>query len=149
MSRVKILGKSLKKEEVEALVALITEAGCDAERAEIVESIGEPEPDCLDELIFVLATPQTCADPTLEKEFAKVLNGGRRAIWIWPKEAATADIPEATKKYSYSIIPWSAKKLASVVADDDVTCFELPTGEPLPKVEMERNLCVEEVKKTK
>src|SRR5262249_28783717 len=141
MSHMKIFGKSLTKEEVKELVGLVVDAGCAADEIKIIESVSEPELNCEDEVILVLATPQTCSDPNLEGELSNVPDGGRRAIWVWPKDATTAEVPEGTKKYSYSIIPWSAEKLAAVVADDDFTCFELPTGESLPKVEMERNLC--------
>ena len=43
-----------------------------------------------------------------------------------------------------AIFRWSAGKLRAVMADDDVTYFEKPDGIPMPKVETERNLCVEE-----
>ncbi len=149
MSDIKILGKTLKAEEVEALTGLATEAGCDVHDIEVVESVGEPDPDCDDEILLILATPATCSQPDLEKDMAKAMNGARRVIWVWPKDGEAAEVPEATKKYSYSIIPWNAEKLSAVAANDDVTCFELPTGQPLPKEKTERNLCVEEIKKPK
>jgi hypothetical protein len=149
MARIKILGKMLTDEEVEALKALGAEAGCEAGDIEVVESVGEPDPDCEDEIIFVLATPRTCADPDLEQELAKIPNGGRRTICIWPKGSQPFELPPATTKYSYSIVPWSVEKLRVVVADDDITCFESPTGQPLPKARTERNLCVEQVGKPK
>jgi hypothetical protein len=149
MSEVKIFGKTLTKQEVASLKALAVEAGCDLKNIEVLDSIGEPDPDSDDEVVLILATPATCSQADIEKEMAKAVNGARRAIWVWPKEAAIAEVPEATKKYSYSVVSWNAEKLAAVVADDDVTCFELPTGQPMPKVKMEHNLCVEDPKKQK
>jgi hypothetical protein len=146
MTRIKILGKVLSDEEVAAVKALAEAAGCQVGQIEVVRSVGEPDPDCEDEIIFVLTTPDTCADPNLEQELAKTPNGGRRAICIWPKDSQPFELPPATTKYSYSIVPWNAEKLRVVVADDDITCFESPTGEPLPKVPTERNLCVEQGK---
>jgi hypothetical protein len=134
MAYIRIFGKALTDREVEALKALGAEAGCVVSDIEVVKSVGEPDPDCDDEVIFVLATPDTCADPDLEQELAKAPNGGRRVICIWPKDSQSSELPPAAAKYSYSIIPWSAEKLRVVVADDDITCFESPTGEPLPKV---------------
>jgi hypothetical protein len=149
MSEVKILGKILTNHDVMELKALAAEAGCDLKNIEVVDSIGEPDPDSEDEVVLILATPATCSQADLEKEMAKAMNGARRAIWVWPKGAATAEVPEAAKKYSYSVVPWNAEKLAAVIADDDVICFELPTGQPMPKVKMEHNLCVEDPKKQK
>lgn len=149
MPDIKIFGKNLTNQEIEALKALAAEAGCDHKKINVVESIEGPDTEGDDEVILILATPATCSQADLEKEMAKAASGVRRAVWVWPKEGPTADVPEATRKYSYSVVPWDAKKLAAVVADDDVTCFELPTGQPMPKVEMEHNLCVEDPKKPK
>lgn len=149
MSGVKIFGKSLTNQEVAALKALAAEAGCDPKSLQVIDSIGEPDPDGDDEVVLILATPTTCVEAGLEKEMAKAANGARRAIWVWPKGATTGEVPEATKKYSYSVVPWNAEKLAAVVADDDVVCFELPSGQSMPKVKMEHNLCVEDPKKPK
>lgn len=149
MSNVKILGKKLTKQEVTALKALVSEAGWDPKDVQVVESITEPDPANDDEVVLILATPSICSESNIEKEMAKAANGSRRAIWIWPKEATASVVPEACKKFSYSVVSWDAKKLAAVIADDDVTCFELPTGQPMPKVKMEHNLCVEDLKKLK
>jgi hypothetical protein len=149
MSDVKIFGKTLTGAEVKALAALAAEAGCAVENIKVVESIGEPDAGRGDEIVLILATPATCSQPDLEKEMARAMNGARRVIWVWPENGRAADVPGPTKKYSYSIIPWSAEKLAAVAADDDITCFELPSGQPLPKEKTERNLCVEEIKKPK
>jgi hypothetical protein len=148
MADIRIFGKTLSEQEVERLKALLAEAGCDPLRITVIDSIGHPDPDCEDEIVLLLATSATCSAPILEKEMANVMNGSRRAIWVWPMDGAPA-VPEATKKYSYSVVPWNAGKLAAVIADDDMTCFELPTGQPLPKEKTERNLCIEETKKPK
>jgi hypothetical protein len=149
MNDVKIFGKSLSNEEVAALKALAIEAGCDPMEIDVVDSISGSDTDSDDEILLILATPATCSETDLEKEMAKAASGVCRTIWVWPKEAPIADVPEATKKYSYSMVPWDAQKLAAVIADDDVTCFELPTGQPMPKEKMEHNLCVEDPKKPK
>jgi hypothetical protein len=67
-----------------------------------------------------------------------------RAIWVWPQNATDANPPPPAKKYCYSIVSWDAKKFRAVAADDDVTCFENPDGTSRPKVDTERNLCVDE-----
>jgi hypothetical protein len=144
VTRVKIFGRKLTEAEVHAVKALADEAGCLADQIEVMASIGEPDPDGEDEVILMLATPDTCADADLEKDLARALNGGRRVIWIWPKEGEKAELPAAAAKYSYSAISWNAEKLRIVAAADDVMCFESPIGEPLPKVPTERNLCVDE-----
>jgi hypothetical protein len=133
-----------------AVAELAAEAGCSREEIEVIPSIGDPIPDCDDEIVLVLISPATCADPDLEEELKKTPNGGRRAICIWPREGdIPAEPPSAANKYGYSIIPWNADKLRAVAADDDALCFETPTGAPLPKVEMEHNLCVDEKAKPK
>lgn len=145
MRRIWILGKALTKDEVAKLTKLAVEAGCSLDEIEVVPSIGDPTPDCDDEIVLVMMSPSTCSDPSLESELAKTPNGGRRVICIWPHDGELPiEPPSAARKYGYSIIPWAPDKLRSVAADDDVLCFETPSGEPLPKVETERNLCVDE-----
>jgi hypothetical protein len=146
MTRVKILRKKLNNDEIEKLKLLAVTAGYVHEEIELLDTISEPDVDCDDEVILVLASRDTCADPDLEKELAKTPNGGRRAVCVWPEGAEPSELPAAVMKYCYSIIPWNAEKLQAVAADDDIMCFESATGEPLPKVETERNLCVEEGK---
>jgi hypothetical protein len=111
--------------------------------------VGDPDSNVDDEVILVLGTAPICADAETEANLAKAANGARRAIWIWPQDSAAAELPPGAAKYSYSVIPWDSEKLRAVSADDDVTCFETPSGEPLPKVPTERNLCVEEKVKVK
>lgn len=149
MRRVTIFGKTLTHQEIRGLKALAEIAGCDGQEIEAAQAIGDPNPDVDDDLVLILATPATCSLPDLESEMAKAMNGARRVIWVWPEDGSTTEVPEPTKKYSYSIVPWDAEKLARVIADDDVICFETPTGDPLPKEKTERNICVEEQKKPK
>ena len=142
MTRMKIFGKRLTESEIDAVKALVDESGNLVDQIEVVTLIGEPDPDGEDEAILMLATPDTCSDPDLGKELEKSPNGGHRVIWIWTKDAETADMPAAANKYCYSVIPWNADRLRAVAADDDATCFEQPNGEPLPIVPTDRNLCV-------
>jgi hypothetical protein len=144
LTRIKIFARKLTEAETETVAVLAADAGCLADQIEVITSMGNPDPDSEDEVILLLGTPNTCADPDLENDLAQALKGNHRVIWIWPKDAETAALPGAAAKYSYSVIPWNAEKLSAVVADDDVLCFESPSGDPLPKVTTERNLCVDE-----
>jgi hypothetical protein len=146
MVKIEILGHGLTDEVKEKLIELLHSSGCEDRYIEVVQTIPDPDPDCDDEIVVVFATPDVCADPNLEGELTQAQNGGRRAICIWPEGSTTGEVPAAAAKYAYSIVPWDSHKLKKVVADDDFTCFETPTGEPLPTVETERNLCVDEPK---
>jgi hypothetical protein len=150
MRRIQILKKGLTENEVRRMEALALDAGCESEEIEIVEAVGEPDAACDDEIILVLASAATCADPELEAELAAAQRGGRRAVCIWPQEGTMVrEPPVAAKKCAYSIIPWDAEKLRVVAADDDELRFEMPDGQPLPVPETERNLCVDEKAKPK
>jgi hypothetical protein len=149
VTRFKIFGRKLTDAEVAAVKVLADEAGCMVNQIEVTTSIGEPDPEAEDEVILVLGTTDTCADVQLENDLATVPKGGRRVIWIWPQAAAPAQLPAAAAKYSYSVISWNAERLRAVAGDDDVTCFESPIGDPLPKVPMKRNLCIDEKVKAK
>jgi len=145
MRRFKILKKGLSQQEVKEMKALAIDAGFKLEEIETVDSVGEPDAACDDEIILVLASPATCVDPELESELTAAQLGGRRTICVWPEEGVTVpEPPAAAKKYAYSIIRWDADKLRVVAADDDEMCFETPDGRPLPAPETERNLCVDE-----
>lgn len=145
----KIFGKNLTTQETSDLTVLVEEALGHEAQIEILDLIGSADPTCDDEIIFALMSPPVCGDPDLEKNLASAQNGGRRVICIWPKDQATVDLPLATKKYAYSVISWDANKLSTVIADDDIMCFESSVGEPLAKVEVERNMCVDEPGKPK
>jgi hypothetical protein len=150
MRRFKILKKGLSSKEVKAMNALAVDAGFKTDEIEMVDSVGEPDAACDDEIILVLASPATCADPELESELAAAQRGGRRTICVWPEEGAAApEPPDAAKKYAYSIIRWDADKLRVVAVDDDELCFGSQDGQPLPVPKTERNLCVDEKAKPK
>jgi hypothetical protein len=150
MRRFKIHSKGLSEDELHRMKALALEAGAVSEEIKIIDSVGEPDADCSDEIILLLASPPVCADPGLEKELAAAQRGGRRAVCIWPQgQEAPTEAPAAAKKYAYSIIRWDPVKLRTVAADDDELCFEAPDGQPLPAPKMERNLCVDEKAKPK
>jgi hypothetical protein len=144
MTSTTIFGRGLNPLEIENMLSLLAEAGsCDGPVA-VVEAITAVSPDQDDAVILLLGNPATCADNELEANLAQVPASMQRAIWVWPKNSTEANIPSAARKYCYSIVPWSASKLRAAMADDDVTCFEKPDGIPMPKVETERNLCVDE-----
>jgi hypothetical protein len=145
MRRIKILRKGLREADVNALSALLTKAGFSAKEIEIIGSIGEPDVNCEDELFAVLLSSE---NPELEKDLAASHRGGRRTICIWPANARVdSEPPDSVLKHAYSVVPWNADKVRAAAANDDVLCFERPDGQPLPKAETERNLCVEEAKK--
>jgi hypothetical protein len=145
MRRIKVLVKHLSSGDVGAVRKLLSEVGCLLEELELVETLGEPTPECDDEIVLVLMSEAVCADPNLGDELAKTPNGGRRVICIWPGDGGVpAEEPDAVGKYAYSIISWSADKLRAAMADDDVLTFETCSGAPRPTVDTERNLCVGE-----
>jgi len=149
MTRFTLLAKQLTEVEIGALKELVADAGCSADKIAVVNAVGDPDPDIEDEVILVLGTAAASADAELESNLAKAANGAGRAIWVWPQDSTVSALPAAAGKYCYSVIPWSSDKLSAVSADDDVTCFETPSGEPLPKVPTERNVCVEVKAKAK
>lgn len=144
MRRIRILAKALSEDEIKAAAQLLEDAGFEGDEVDVVDEVGEPLADCDDELALIVLTDEVCGGADLEQQLAKQHNGGRRAICVWPATAPlTAEPPLAVRKYAYSIIPSDANKLGEVCGDDDVTRFEAPSGEPLPKPEMDR-LCNEE-----
>lgn len=147
--RIRILSRSLEAPEVAALVAFATEAGFSAEEIEVTPVVGDPLTNCDDEIILVTLSA-VAPDAGLDDELKKIQNGARRAICVWQNEIpAKVKIPIAATKYAYSIIPRNVEKLRAVVADDDILYFETPDGQPIPKVDTERNLCVDENAKPK
>jgi hypothetical protein len=144
MVKVMILGRWLSPQEIAALLALIAESGLGNGAVEVVETIVAVTEDLDDAIVLVMGTADACGDSDLEAILAQAPATGQRAIWIWPKGSTKSAPPPAAKKYCYSIVSWDAKKLAAVMADDDVTCFEYASAEPIPKVETERNCCVDE-----
>jgi hypothetical protein len=150
MRKVRVLARGLTQAEVEAAKKLAVEGGCTPDEIDVVAELGEPDPECDDELVLVIMTPTLCGDTKLETELKKSPNGGRRAICVWPAQAAgKQEPPAAVSNYAYSIIPWSADKFRAVAADDDVMCRETPDGVAMPQVKMEHNCCVDEGAKPK
>jgi hypothetical protein len=145
MRRITILGRNLKDEEIEQIKHLAEEAGMAGDKVEVADAVGEPDPDCEDEIVLILASTETCADRALEADLATTQRGGRRAVCVWPEDAAPDAQPsDAMNKYAYSIIRCDAEKLRVVATEEDQHCFEAPNGQPLPKPKTERNLCVDE-----
>jgi len=146
MRRIKILKGGLSEEELAAMKALAAQAGFAIDEIEVIEAVGEPDDQCDDEIVLISATPAICASPDLEDALIATQRGSRRAVCVWPKDGEGVEPPPAATKYAYSIIRPHADTLRAVVADDDVLCFEKADGQPLPKPETERNLCVDEKK---
>ena len=145
MRRITILGRGLTHQEIEQIKRLAEDASMANDEIELVDVVGEPDLDCEDEIILIMASPQTCADPALEADLATTQRGGRRAICVWPENAGVGTQPtEAMKKYAYSIVRFDTERLRAVAGAEDQLCFETPDGQPLPKPETERNLCVDE-----
>lgn len=144
MRRIKLLRECLSTEELADLRGLAAEAEFADGEIEVIDSVGDPDDQCDDEIILILINPATCGSPVLEKALVAAQNGSRRAILVWPKGGGAVEPPAAAKKYAYSIIPFDADKLRIVAADDDRLCFEMANGVPLPQPKMERNLCVDE-----
>jgi hypothetical protein len=149
MTKATIFGRGLSPLEIEGLLSLLAEAGSCEGPVAVVEAIPAAGADQDDAVVLLLGTPGTCADSELEANLAQIPARMQRAIWVWPNTSTESNPPPAARKYCYSIVPWSASKLRAVLADDDVTCFEKPDGVPMPKVETERNLCVDEDVDTK
>jgi len=100
--------------------------------------------DLDDAIVLILGTPATCADSELEGNLARTSASTQRAIWVWPERSTQPDAPAAARKYCYSRVSWNAEKLRAVMADDDVIYIENANGDPLPAIETERNLCVDD-----
>jgi hypothetical protein len=147
MRRITILGRSLKDAEIEQLRRLAEDAGMAADEIKVADAVGEPDPSCEDEIVLILASPETCVDPALEQDLATTQRGGRRAICVWPPDAApNAQPADSMNKYAYSIIRFDIERFRLVATEEDQHCFETPNGQPLPEPKTERNLCVDEEK---
>jgi hypothetical protein len=147
MRRITILGRNLKDKEIEQIKRFAEDAGMTGDEIELVDAVGDPDPDCEDEIVLILASQETCADPALETDLATTQRGGRRAICVWPQNAAPdVQPPDAMNKYAYSIIRFDSDRFRVVATEEDQHCFETPDGLPLPKPKTERNLCVDEEK---
>jgi hypothetical protein len=148
MRRITILRRNLREErEIEQIKRLAEDVSMPGDEIELADAVGEPDPDCEDEIVLILASPQACNDPALEADLATTQRGGRRAICVWPEDAASDAKPsDAMSKYAYSIIRFGSERFHAIVKQEDEHCFEAPDGQPLPKPDTERNLCVDEEK---
>lgn len=140
MTRLKILRKLVADDRLRALQQLLAEAGYVKEQIEVVDQIGEPETDGVDEVVVVVLTPEACEPGVLDDDLAKALAGGRRVVCVWPSTEARP-VPAAVAKFSYSTVSWNADHLKVGLADDDATIFETATGEPLPPPEPDHLEC--------
>lgn len=142
MSRLRIHRCGLSPEEIQALLKLLESAGIDPEIVEFIDAVSEPDDGCDDEVILFLLSPGACGTEETDADVTKVPDGGRRAICVWPEDSPEESTPPTSAmKFAYSIVPWNPEKLRIVLNDDDVTCFETPSGKPLPVPETERLEC--------
>jgi hypothetical protein len=141
VSQVHIFTKDLTQDEVQALILLLGAAGVPADEIVLLDEVEPPTDDCQEDVFVFLLTPETIASAAAQEAISTVPNGGRRAICVWPEGAADELPPPAAAKFSYSTVSWNAEHLRTAIADDDTTCFEKPSGEPIPPPETERNEC--------
>lgn len=141
MSKVHVFIEGLAQGEVEALMLLLGAAGVPADEIVLVDEVEPPTDDCQEDVFVFLLTSETIASAAAQEAIPKVPDGGRRAICVWPEGAADELPPPAAAKFSYSTVSWNAERLRIAIADDDTTCFEKPSGEPIPPPETERNEC--------
>ncbi len=141
MARIKICRRNLSQAALEGLLELLSGAGCLAADIELVDEIGPPLEEVLDQIAIFVLDEATCGQPEFEEQMNNTPTAGCRAICVWPEGAASFDLPESVRKYAYSIVSWNAERLRVALADDDVTCFETPTGTPWTAEEIKRHEC--------
>jgi hypothetical protein len=141
VSKVHVFVDGLAQEEVETLILLLDAAGVPADEIVLVDEIEPATDDCQEDVFLFLLTPETIASAAAQEAISEVPDGGRRAICVWPEGAIDELPPPAAAKFSYSTVSWNAERLRTAIADDDTTCFEKPSGEPIPPPETERNEC--------
>jgi hypothetical protein len=141
MAKVQIYGGGLGKDETNALMQLLVEAVVPPADIEVVGAVDAAADGCEQDVFIFLLAPEAVGSCAMDGEIAKVPDGGRRAICVWPQDSTEASPPASAAKFSYSIVSWNPERLRVALADDDVTCFEDPTGEPLPAEDTERLEC--------
>ena len=141
MTRLKIYKRGLTPAELAELLDLLRAAGYVLEDVELVDGVGDPADDCEDDVFLILLTEPLCQDPAFEANLAKVPNGGRRAVCVWPQGGADRVLPSAVDKFSYSLIAWNPDRLRAVLVDDDEVCFETASGASRPAPDTERLEC--------
>lgn len=150
MTCIKLYRRGLSAEELTKLIEMTAKAaGVSTSEIIVIDTIGDPDDACDDEVIIVPLTPDVAEDAEFENNISRVPVGGRRAICVWPSTGAEFQLPPTAQKFSYSIVPWDEKKLSAAVSNDDVTRFETASGDQLPPVETDRHLCVAAPKKPK
>ena len=143
MPKVRIYHQGLNKTDLDTLVALVKDAGVPATSIEFLKNIPPPDDECGDEVIVFPLTRGVVENGEFDAQIAKVPDGGRRAICVWPADVTDATPPDAARKFSYSIVSWNVERLRAALTDDDSVCFETPSGEVLKAPDTER-LCEEE-----
>jgi hypothetical protein len=144
VSKVHVFVEGLANDEIEELILLLEAAGVPADEIVLVDEVKAPTDECQEDVFVFLLTPETIASAAAQEAISQVPNGGRRAICVWPEDASDElPPPPVAFKFSYSTISWNAERLRAARADDDTTCFEKPSGEPIPPPETERNECDE------
>jgi hypothetical protein len=141
VSKINVFIKCLAQEEIEALILLLAGSGVPLDEILLVDEVKPPMGECQEDVFIFLLTPGTIASAAAQMAISKVPDGGRRAICAWPEGAADELPPSAVTKFSYSTVSWNAERLRTAIADDDTTCFETPSGEPILPPETERNEC--------
>jgi hypothetical protein len=143
MTKVLIYSRNLSPAEVDSLRHLLSKAGCNPARIEVIDLIEQPDDEADEEIIVCLLTPDLVSDPELEQGLLRGIDGGRRVIAIWQEGAPQTGAPASVLKYCYSIVPWDTDRVRAVMRDDDFICFETATGQPLEMPEPERRVCPE------
>jgi len=141
VSKVHVFIEGLAQDEIQALILLLEAAGVPSAEIVLVDEVEAPTDECQEDVFVFLLTPESIASAATQEAISKVPNGGRRAICIWPQDASDELPPPAAAKFSYSTVSWDAERLRAAIADDDTTCFEKPSGEPILPPETERNEC--------
>jgi hypothetical protein len=141
VAKVFIYGPGSGEDEISALLRLLADAGIPTSDIELVNAVGPATDGCEQDVFIFLLSPQAMGNDAMGGEIAKVPDGGRRAICVWPQDSTNASPPESAAKFSYSIVSWNPERLRVALADDDVSCFENPMGEPLPAEDTERLEC--------
>ena len=141
MAKIHIHRRNLSATDANNLRTLLVDAGCQNGEIDVIDHIDPPEEDSDQELVLTVLSPDVLTDPGLEASLLSTINGGRRAIGIWPKNSEQERIPAAVLKYCFSVVPWDSERIRAVVAGEDCICFETPHGEPLETPPEEHRVC--------
>ncbi len=139
MGKVLICRRGRSQQELQALQGLAIGAGATSSDIEFIDEVAAAEADCASDVFLFLLTG--ALDENLPRDLTKSADGGRRAICVWPEGAADAPPPPGVKTKSYSIVCWSAERLRTAMADDDVICMDTASGDVLAADEPEHLEC--------